>query len=227
MKALSLICTLSLLFGLTAPAGEPPRQNTNAAPGQDRSTSATSTNEGAVIKTSLGEMVVEFWPDVAPKTVENFKKLARDNFFDGTASHRMIPGFMVQMGDPNTKSADKESTFGTGDPGYKIPAEFSDRKHARGVLSMARGGDPMERTGAMPRPEFANSGGSQFFICFGAAQSLDNRYTVFGKVIRGEDVLAKIEKVPVTVNRFSGERSKPETRIGVESIRIIPASEVK
>src|SRR5438093_1528228 len=111
----------------------------------------TNQNEVAVLKTSAGEMVIEFWPDVAPKTVENFKKLAREGFYDGTAFHRIIKGFMIQGGDPNTKDPAKEDTYGTGGPGYQIKAEFNDRSHQRGVLSMARSSDP-------------NSAGSQFFI---------------------------------------------------------------
>src|SRR5438552_14150456 len=94
-----------------------------------------SANEVAVIKTSEGEMIAEFWPDVAPNTVENFKKLARSGFYDGTAFHRIVKGFMIQGGDPLTKDPAKESRYGTGDPGYKIKAEFNDRSHERGVLS--------------------------------------------------------------------------------------------
>src|SRR5690606_9585483 len=93
--------------------------------------------EVAIIKTNKGEMVVEFWPDVAPKTVENFKKLAKEGFYNGTAFHRIIPGFMIQGGDPLTRDESKAALWGTGDPGYKIDAEFNDRKHTRGVLSMA------------------------------------------------------------------------------------------
>ena len=183
---------------------------------------AQTTNEVAVIKTSLGEMMVEFWPEVAPKTVENFKKLARQGFYDGTAFHRIIKGFMVQGGDPNTKDPSKEELYGQGDPGYKIKAEFNDRIHERGVLSMARSGDPQERFGPMPRPQFADSAGSQFFICLGRAPHLDKRYTAFGKVIKGEDVLAQIGETPVERSK-SGEPSKPKTRIEVESIKIVPA----
>src|SRR5919108_803869 len=108
--------------------------------------------EVAVIKTTEGEMVIEFWSDVAPKTVENFKKLARQGFYDGTAFHRIIKGFMIQGGDPLTRDAANESLWGTGGPGYTINAEFNDRPHVRGVISMARSANP-------------NSAGSQFFIC--------------------------------------------------------------
>ncbi len=167
-------------------------------------------SEVAIIKTSKGEMVLEFWPDVAPKTVENFKKLAKSGFYDGTSFHRIIAGFMAQGGDPLTKDPAKESAYGTGDPGYKIPAEFNDRKHERGVVSMARSADP-------------NSAGSQFFLMLGTAPHLDGQYTGFGKVIEGVDVLDKIEKVRVVPNAM-GEPSKPTERVVVESIKIVPAS---
>ncbi|HUR47338.1 MAG TPA: peptidylprolyl isomerase [Candidatus Saccharimonadales bacterium] len=173
-----------------------------------------NTNEVAVIKTALGEMVVEFWPDVAPKTVENFKKLAKSGFYDGTAFHRIVKGFMVQGGDPLTKDATKEAMWGTGDPGYKIKAEFNDRSHQRGVLSMARSNDP-------------DSAGSQFFICLGDASFLNNKYTAFGKVIKGDDVLGKLGDVETTFGRGGGEKSKPVQRQGVESVKIVPADQVK
>jgi peptidyl-prolyl cis-trans isomerase B (cyclophilin B) len=172
-----------------------------------------STNEVAVIKTSEGEMVAEFWPDVAPNTVENFKKLARSGFYDGTAFHRIVKGFMIQGGDPLTKDPAKESRYGTGDPGYKIKAEFNNRSHERGVLSMARSNDP-------------DSAGSQFFICLANVSRLDHRYTTFGKLIKGDDVLGKIGDTEVTMSN-SGERSKPTKRVTVESIKIVPADSVK
>ena len=172
-----------------------------------------SANEVAVIKTSEGEMVAEFWPDVAPNTVENFKKLARSGFYDGTAFHRIVKGFMIQGGDPLTKDPAKESRYGTGDPGYKIKAEFNDRSHERGVLSMARSSDP-------------DSAGSQFFICLANVSRLDHQYTTFGKIIKGDDVLGKIGDTEVTMSD-SGERSKPTKRVTVESIKIVPADSVK
>jgi peptidyl-prolyl cis-trans isomerase B (cyclophilin B) len=170
-------------------------------------------NEVAVVKTSEGEMVIEFWTDVAPKTVDNFKKLARDGFYDGTSFHRIIKGFMIQGGDPNTKDPAKESIYGTGGPGYTIKAEFNDRKHVRGVVSMARS--------ALP-----DSAGSQFFICHGEAKFLDGKYTAFGKVLRGEEVLDKVANTPVSASA-SGEASKPTRRVAVESIRIVPADSLK
>jgi peptidyl-prolyl cis-trans isomerase B (cyclophilin B) len=174
---------------------------------------AEDAREVAVLKTSQGEIVVEFWPDVAPKTVENFKKLAKDKFYDGTAFHRIIKGFMIQGGDPLTKDASKEDRWGTGDPGYKIKAEFNDHKHVRGVISMARSRDP-------------DSAGCQFFICLGPTPQLDNQYTCFGKVIKGDDVLGKLGDTPVGPNA-GGEPSKPMERVALESVKIVPAASVK
>ncbi len=166
----------------------------------------------AIIKTSAGEMRLELWPDVAPKTVENFKTLAQRGFYDGTAFHRIVRGFMIQGGDPLTKDPSMEDRWGTGDPGYKIKAEFNDRHHDRGVISMARSNDP-------------DSAGSQFFICHGSPTFLDHQYTAFGKLIKGEDVLRKIADTPVTANAF-GERSKPSKRVEIQSVKIVPADSI-
>ena len=152
-------------------------------------------NEVAVIKTDAGSLVIEFWPDVAPKTVENFKKLAKAGFYNGTAFHRIIKGFMVQGGDPLTKDASMESRWGTGDPGYKIKAEFNKKSHQRGVLSMARSNDP-------------DSAGSQFFICLGDASFLDGKYTAFGKLIKGRRCPGKTRQYPGG-SGGGGESSKP------------------
>ena len=149
--------------------------------------------------------------DVAPKTVENFKKLAGEGFYDGTAFHRIMKGFMIQGGDPLTKDADMEHMWGTGDPGYKIKAEFNDRKHERGVISMARSQHP-------------DSAGCQFFICHGTAAFLDGQYTCFGKVIKGDEVLEAIATSPVKASG-SGEPSKPVNRMGVVSIKIVSEDE--
>jgi len=167
------------------------------------------TNELAVIRTTLGEMVIRFWPDVAPKTVENFKKLARDGFYDGTAFHRVVKDFMIQGGDPLTKDARAEGSWGTGGPGYQIKAEFNNRPHVRGVISMARSQDP-------------DSAGSQFFICLAEARFLDRKYTAFGELVKGDDVLGRLGDT-VTAYGASGEKSKPTVRLGLESVRIIPA----
>jgi len=168
--------------------------------------------EVAVITTSHGEMVIAFWPDVAPKTVENFKKLARDGFYDGTAFHRIVKGFMIQGGDPLSKKEDPPN-IGTGDPGYKIKAEFNSKSHVRGVVSMARGPDP-------------DSAGSQFFICLGDAKFLDGQYTAFGQLIKGDDILGKIGDSPTMVSS-GGEKSKPTKRVEVKSIKITEAALVK
>ena len=167
-------------------------------------------SEVARITTTEGEMVIEFWPDVAPKTVENFKTLAKKGFYDGTCFHRIIKGFMIQGGDPLTKDASKENQWGTGGPGHTIKAEFNERSHQRGVISMARSQNP-------------DSAGSQFFICDGDASFLDRQYTAFGKLIKGDDVLAIIAGTPVG-SSGSGERSKPQKRVGVISVKILPDS---
>src|SRR5437588_4306295 len=166
-----------------------------------------NTNEMAVIKTNEGEMVVQFWTDAAPSTIENFKKLARSGFYDGTIFHRIVKGFMIQGGDPNSKDPAKENSYGQGDPGYKIKAEFNDHSHERGVTSMARGPDP-------------DSAGSQFFICLAPVRRLDGQYTTFGKLIKGADVLEKIGETPVTRNS-GGEMSKPTKRVVINKIDIV------
>ena len=164
-----------------------------------------NTPEQAVLKTSYGEMTVAFWPDVAPKTVENFKKLARAGFYDGTAFHRIIKGFMIQGGCPNTKEGQKGMP-GTGGPGYMIKAEFNDKSHVKGVLSMARSSNP-------------DSAGSQFFIVHGNAKFLDHQYTAFGELVTGEDVLEKIANVPTA----GSEKSTPIERVALESVKLVPA----
>jgi|GEM_PF-77034 len=176
---------------------------------------AADTNEVAVIKTTEGDMVISFWTDAAPKTVANFKTLANKGFYDGTAFHRVIKGFMIQGGDPNTKDPANEAHWGEGGPGYTIPAEFNDHSHVRGVISMARTQDP-------------NSAGSQFFICHGNPTNLDHQYTTFGKLIKGDDVLEKIATTATKALDATGRPiDRPEKRIGIISIKIVPASSVK
>ena len=208
MKKILFACALvaSLGLGSSSNAADDKKAETKVETKKEGKTVAT--NEVAVIKTTAGEMVIEFWPDVAPKTVENFKKLAKSGFYDGTAFHRVIKGFMIQGGDPLTKDESKQSRWGTGDPGYKIDAEFNQKSHERGVLSMARSQDP-------------NSAGSQFFICHGNPKFLDRQYTAFGKLIKGDDVLEKL----ATTKTLPGDR--PEKRMNVESIKIVPAGSVK
>ena len=135
----------------------------------------------AVIETNFGNIVIQLYPDVAPGHVENFVKLAQDGFYDGTTFHRVIPDFMIQGGDPNSKDEDR-SNDGQGGPGFTINAEFTDVPHKRGILSMARAQDP-------------NSAGSQFFIVVADSNFLDGQYTVFGEVIEGMDVADKIVNV--------------------------------
>jgi peptidyl-prolyl cis-trans isomerase B (cyclophilin B) len=180
---------------------------------KEEKTSVNASNEVAVIKTNEGDMVVQFWNDAAPNTTENFKKLARSNFYDGTIFHRIVKGFMIQGGDPNSKDPGKESSYGEGGPGYKIKAEFNDHSHDPGVISMARSSDP-------------DSAGSQFFICLAPVSRLDHQYTTFGKLIKGDDVLEKIGNTPVTRNS-TGEMSKPTRRVVIESIKIAPADSIK
>jgi len=184
-----------------------------AAEEKKEDTSPVSTgNEVAVIKTSEGDMVVEFWTDAAPNTIENFKKLARAAFYNGTIFHRIVKAFMIQGGDPNSRDPSKENRYGEGGPGYKIKAEFNDHLHERGVISMAREPDP-------------DSAGSQFFICLAPVPRLDHQYTTFGKLINGDDVLAKIGDTPVSRNSM-GEMSKPTKRVAIEKIDIVPAGSV-
>jgi len=177
-----------------------------------KSRSERPQKEVAVLETSLGDIVVEFWPEVAPNTVENFKSLARRGFYDGTCFHRIVKGFMIQGGDPLTRDEDKEHLWGTGGPGYQLKAEFNDRRHEKGVISMARSEDP-------------DSAGSQFFICLDKADFLDGQYTAFGKVIRGIEVLDRIAETPVTESP-DGEVSKPVERVELKRIRIVPASAI-
>jgi len=180
---------------------------------KEETSTVNAGNEVAVIKTSEGDMVVQFWTDAAPNTIENFRKLARSGFYNGTIFHRIVKGFMIQGGDPNSKDPAKENRYGEGGPGYKIKAEFNDHPHERGVISMAREPDP-------------DSAGSQFFICLGPVPRLDHQYTTFGKLIKGDDVLGKIGDTSVTRNSM-GESSKPTKRVTIEKIDIVAAESVK
>lgn len=141
----------------------------------------------------MGEIVVRFFPDVAPGHVDNFVKLSREGFYNGTTFHRVIPGFMIQGGDPNSRNADR-TTHGSGGPGHKVMAEFNSKPHKRGIVSMARANDP-------------DSAGSQFFICVAEATFLDWQYTVFGEVVSGMDVADKV----VTMKRDG--RDNPLERV--------------
>ena len=204
MKRVLFALAAALLCGLAVSAEDKAPTKTD----KKETPVSNTTNEVAVIKTVAGDMVIEFWPDVAPKTVENFKTLAKKGFYDGTAFHRIIKGFMVQGGDPLTKDDTKQNRWGTGDPGYKIKAEFNERSHKRGVISMARSQDP-------------DSAGSQFFICHGDPSFLDRQYTAFGKLIQGDDVLEKLATTKV------GAQDRPDKRQGVESIQIVDRATLK
>jgi peptidyl-prolyl cis-trans isomerase B (cyclophilin B) len=141
-------------------------------------------SEVAVLDTTYGKIVLEFFPNAAPNHVANFKKLARQGFYDGTQFHRVIEGFMIQGGDPNSKDSDPTND-GTGNAGYQIKAEFNTISHKKGILSMARGAYSVD------------SASCQFFIMLADTPRLDGQYTVFGKVIEGMDVVEKIGKVKV------------------------------
>lgn len=158
----------------------------------------------AVLHTNYGDITVGFYPDKAPKHVESFTKLAREGFYDGTEFHRVIPGFMVQGGDPYSKTG--EGPVGTGGPGYQVPAEFNDIKHTRGILSAARSANP-------------NSAGSQFFLMVATATHLDGQYSVFGTVLEGMEVVDQIVSLP----RDSRDRPLAANRARIEKITFVEA----
>lgn len=162
------------------------------------------------IETDHGNMLVEFFADKAPNHVANFVKLAGEGFYDGTRFHRVLAGFMIQGGDPNTKDG-ASGAWGTGGPGHKIDAEFNDVHHERGVLSMARSADP-------------NSAGSQFFVCHGEAGFLDNQYTAFGRLAEGFDVLDKIAGAECKAGP-GGEKSTPVEPVTVRKMVVLDGAE--
>jgi peptidyl-prolyl cis-trans isomerase B (cyclophilin B) len=165
--------------------------------------SASGEEVGVIRVKDLGEIRIRFFPDKAPGHVENWKKLAKKGFYDGTTFHRVIPGFMIQGGDPNTKD-DNPANDGMGDAGYKIKAEFNDVPHRRGIVSMARGGNP-------------DSAGCQFFIVVKDSNFLDGKYTVFGEVISGMEVADKI------VNAPRDGRDRPLENVVMEKVTVEPA----
>ncbi|HSA98429.1 MAG TPA: peptidylprolyl isomerase, partial [Candidatus Nitrosotenuis sp.] len=163
----------------------------------------TSTQGLATIQTTLGNIVIQLNKDIAPKTVDSFTKLANSHFYDGTLFHRIVPGFVIQGGDPNTKSGSPQ-TWGAGGPGYTVPAEFSSLKHTKYVVSMARQeGD-------------INSAGSQFFIVLGDAPFLDGKYTIFGEVIEGKDVVDKLGSLKTN----SADQPVDVEQARIKSIRV-------
>ncbi len=157
----------------------------------------------AIIETKFGNIELKFFPDVAPNHVNNFIELAKKGFYDSTTFHRVIPGFMIQGGDPNSKNHDK-SKHGMGGPGYTLKAEFNDKPHKRGTLSMARAASP-------------DSAGSQFFICVADSPFLDRQYTVFGEVVSGMDVVDKI------VGQSRDRSDNPNERIEMK-VKIVEKS---
>ncbi|RYG46916.1 peptidylprolyl isomerase [bacterium] len=169
--------------------------------GAPNASSPAAGDDVAVLDTSMGRIVLKFFPDKAPKTVENYKALANKGFYNGTKFHRVISGFMIQGGDPNTKDDKKKAVWGQGDPGYKIDAELNDTAHERGILSMARSQD-------------INSAGSQFFICHAAAPSLDGAYTAFGQVVDGMATVDKIATTPTEPGDV------PKTPVVLKSVKI-------
>jgi len=147
-----------------------------------------------IVKTSFGNIKFSLLSDIATETVRNFSQLAKSGFYNGTLFHRIIPGFMIQGGDPNTKNPDK-STWGQGGPGYNLKAEFNSRSHLRGIVSMARATDP-------------DSAGSQFFIVTSDSTFLDRQYTVFGEVVEGMEVADKIVNLPRDGNDCPKQEAK-------------------
>jgi len=192
----------------TTPGGAATTASTTPA-GQGATTTAQATDtlpkdgeEVAVIETNNGRIIFKFFPDKAPKSVENFKKLANKKYYDGIKFHRVIPGFMIQGGDPNTKG-DNRSSYGMGGPGYTIQDEFNDVDHDRGIVSMARTSAP-------------NSAGSQFFIVVKRSPFLNNQYTVFGQVVEGMAVVDKIVNLP----RDERDDPNPGSEAIMKSVRI-------
>ena len=178
MGALVIVCTVG--GSLAAEKAAPPSAETLKA-------------AKATIKTKFGDMELKFYPDVAPKHVENFVTLAKSGFYNGTIFHRVIPGFMIQGGDPNTKDPNKPDTYGMGGPNHQVKAEFNSIPHRRGIVSMARTNDP-------------NSAGSQFFIVVKDSNFLDGQYTVFGEVVKGIEVADKIVNLPRNSRDLPTER---------------------
>ena len=186
MAVVTLMLGGSLLLGMGAlfAADKSPAEKADAAKGPK-----------AIIKTKFGDMDIVFFPEKAPKHVENFIALAKSGFYNGTIFHRVIPGFMIQGGDPNTKDLNKPETYGQGGPSQRLKAEFNDIPHRRGILSMARTNDP-------------NSAGSQFFIVVKDSNFLDGQYTVFGEVVKGMEVADKIVSLPKNSRDLPTERAE-------------------
>lgn len=188
----SLVLVLMLLFAVSVQAET---KNKKYSKGEIKKMSETK----AVIETKFGSIELKFFPEVAPNHVSNFIELAKKGFYDGATFHRVIPGFMIQGGDPNTTSPDK-SKHGMGGPGHTVKAEFNEKLHKRGILSMARAASP-------------DSAGSQFFICVADAPFLDKQYTVFGEVVSGLEAVDKIVSQPRDARDNPNDRIEMKVRI--------------
>ena len=214
VRTMSMGLALGLLSAGGAWAADPPAATTDKTAGTAKAATAPAkapADEVAVFETSKGKMVAEFWDKDAPQTVNNFKKLARQGYYDGTGFHRIIKNFMIQGGDPKSKNPNAPD-LGTGGPGYTIKDEFNTHKHVKGVLSMAHSGE-------------ANSGGSQFFVMHATAASLDGNYAAFGHLLEGMDVLDAIANTPVSPNpMMGGEVSKPKEWTTLKSLKIMSRS---
>jgi cyclophilin family peptidyl-prolyl cis-trans isomerase len=196
MKKAALVLMFLSIGVLVAAASFAQQQPKKFTPEEIKKMSETR----AIIETKFGNITLKFFPDVAPGHVKNFIDLAKKGFYDGTTFHRVIPGFMIQGGDPNSKNPDKRM-HGTGGPGYTIKAEFNDRPHKRGTLSMARAQSP-------------DSAGSQFFICVKDSSFLDRQYTVFGEVVSGMEAVDKIVSQPR--DRADNPNDRIEMKVKIE-----------
>ncbi len=194
MKPVSMLFVVAAAIALLAPGCTQQMSKTKT----EQETKRMSETK-AVIETKFGEITLVFFSDVAPGHVKNFTDLAKKGLYDGTTFHRVIPGFMIQGGDPNSKDQDKRK-HGMGGPGYTIKAEFNDKPHKRGTLSMARAADP-------------DSAGSQFFICVADAAFLDGQYTAFGEVVSGMEVADTIVSQARDGNDNPNERIEMKVKI--------------
>ncbi len=203
VSSLAVVLSLVFIFSTMGYLRAEDKKNVVPSPNTIKNSEGTYGNKKstrAIIETKLGNIEIKFFPDVAPKHVKNFIELAKKGFYNGTTFHRIIPGFMIQGGDPNTKDEDR-TRHGLGGPGYTLKAEFNNKPHKRGTLSMARAADP-------------DSAGSQFFICVADASFLDGKYTVFGEVVSGMEIADKI------VGQPRDSRDNPKQRIEMK-VRIV------
>lgn len=216
LQRCGFFCLFAVATGLFSPSSSFSQESLSPDENRPRKESfepVINEPEVAVLEVLDGSLVIDFFPESAPEHVSNFKKLARQGFFDGTTFHRVIPGFIVQGGDPNTKDDDR-SNDGGGTVGYQIPAEINYHRHVPGTVSMAHPVIPD------PKGERA-SDGSQFFICLSAAPLLDGRYTVFGQVIRGFDLVRRIGEME------RDGKNNPLQRIEIKKVSILPERAVK